>query len=46
MAAFTGYFPLLEQHFDEYVYSYEERFEPNAGPLRSVVCLTVEAFPD
>jgi len=37
---------LLEQHFDDYVYAYEERFEPKAGPLRAVVRPTIEAFLD
>jgi hypothetical protein len=34
----------LEKHFDRYLSVYEERFEPSAGPLRSVVPKTVEAF--
>jgi len=40
----TAFYQLLEQHFDDYVYVYEERFEPKAGPLRAVVRPTVEAF--
>ena len=35
---------VLEQHFDRYVHTYEERFEPRSGPLRAVVRQTVEAF--
>lgn len=42
----TAFYRLLEKHFDDYVYAYEERFEPKAGPLRSVVRPTVEAFLD
>jgi hypothetical protein len=42
----TAFYRLLEQHFDDYVYAYEERFEPKAGPLRAVVRPTVEAFLD
>jgi len=42
----TAFYRLLEQHFDDYVYAYEERFEPKAGPLRPVVRPTVEAFLD
>src|SRR3972149_7698733 len=40
----TAFYQLLEQHFDDYVYAYEERYEPKAGPLRPVVRPTVEAF--
>ena len=42
----TDFYRLLEKHFDDYVYAYEERFEAKAGPLRSVVRSTVEAFLD
>lgn len=42
----TAFYQLLEQHFDDYVYAYEERYEPKAGPLRPVVRPTVEAFWD
>ncbi|MFQ5791692.1 MAG: transposase, partial [Acidobacteriota bacterium] len=42
----TAFYQLLEQHFDDYVYAYEERFEPKTGPLRAVVRPTVEAFLD
>jgi len=42
----TTFYRLLEQHFDDYVYANEERFEPKAGPLRPVVRPTVEAFLD
>jgi hypothetical protein len=38
------FYQLFERHFDEYLYAYEERFEPGAGPLRSVVPKAVEAF--
>jgi transposase-like protein len=37
---------LFDNHFDDYVYAYEERFEAKAGPLREVVRPTVEAFLD
>ena len=40
----TVFYKVLEQHFDRYVYAYEERFEPRSGPLRAVVRPTVEAF--
>ena len=30
----TVFYKVLEQHFDRYVYAYEERFEPRSGPLR------------
>ena len=42
----TAFYRLLEKHFDDYVYAYEERFESKAGPLRSVVRPTVDAFLD
>ncbi len=42
----TTFYQLLEKHFDEYTYAYEERFEPTSGPLRPVVRSTVEAFMD
>jgi len=38
------FYKLLERHFDRYVYAYEDRFEPRAGPLRAVVRRAVEAF--
>jgi hypothetical protein len=38
------FYQLFERHFDEYLYAYEERFEPGAGVLRSVVPKAVEAF--
>ena len=40
------FYQLFDKHFDDYVYAYEERFEAKAGPLRSVVRPTVEAFLD
>jgi hypothetical protein len=42
----TAFYQLFDKHFDDYVYAYEERFEAKAGPLRSVVRPTVEAFLD
>ena len=42
----TAFYQLLDKHFHDYVYAYEERFEAKAGPLRSVVRPTVEAFLD
>jgi hypothetical protein len=42
----TYFYQLFDKHFDDYVYAYEERFEPKAGPLRPVVGPTVEAFLD
>ncbi|MGA2263155.1 MAG: transposase zinc-binding domain-containing protein [Acidobacteriota bacterium] len=40
----TGFYQLFETHFDSYVRSYEERFEPRSGPLRPVVARSVEEF--
>jgi hypothetical protein len=37
-------YQLFETHFDNYVRIYEERFEPNSGPLRPVVARSVEEF--
>jgi len=42
----TGFYQLFEAHFDEYVRTYEERFEARSGPLRPVVVRSVEAFLD
>ena len=42
----TTFYRLLENYFEDYVYAYEERFEPKAGPLRAVVRPTVETFLD
>ncbi len=38
------FYQLFETHFDGYVRAYEERFEPQSGPLRSVVVRSVEEF--
>ncbi len=35
---------MVERHLDTYLGSYEERFEPRHGPLRSVVKRTAEAY--
>ena len=35
---------VFEEHFQTYLYVYEERFERRDGPLRSVVARTVEAY--
>ena len=40
----SSFYRLFEQYFDEYVYAYEERFEPRSGPLRAVVRRSVEGF--
>ena len=40
----TAFYQLFEDHFDSYVRSYEERFEPRSGPLRPVVVRSVEEF--
>ncbi len=42
----TAFYQIFDKHLDDYVYAYEERFEAKAGPLRSVVRPTVEAFLD
>ena len=40
----SSFYRLFEQHFEQYLYAYEERFEPRSGPLRAVVQRSVEAF--
>lgn len=40
----TTFYQPFEKHFDRYLWSYGERFEPRFGPLRSVVEPTVSAF--
>ena len=40
----TAPYQLFENHFDSYVRAYEERFEPQHGPLRAVVVRSVEQF--
>ena len=40
----TAHYQLLERHFDDYLYAYEERFEPTSGPLRPVVTRAVHAY--
>jgi len=40
----SAFYKLFEQHFQEYLYAYEERFEPRDGPLRPVVPKVVEAY--
>ena len=40
----SAFYHLFENHFDSYVRAYEERFEPQSGPLRSVVVRSVEEF--
>lgn len=42
----STFYQILDQHFDRYVAVHEERFEPKAGPLRSIVRPVVEAFLD
>src|SRR3989304_2581480 len=42
----TAFYQLFDKHFDDYIYAYEQRFEPKAGTLRPVVRPTVEAFLD
>ena len=42
----TPFYRILGEHFDDYVYAHEERFEPRSGPMRPVVRPTVEAFLD
>jgi hypothetical protein len=41
---FSVFYQVFENHFDNYVRAYEERFEPNSGPLRRVVLESVEEF--
>jgi hypothetical protein len=40
----SAFYHLFENRFDSYVRAYEERFEPQSGPLRSVVVRSVEEF--
>ena len=40
----TAFYQLFQDHFDSYVQAYEERFEPQSGPLRPVVVRSVEEF--
>ncbi|MBI2964558.1 MAG: transposase [Deltaproteobacteria bacterium] len=40
----TAFYQLFEMHFDRYLWSYDERFEPRFGPLRSVVQPSVQAY--
>ncbi len=42
----TSFYRIFEQHFCEYVGTYEERFEYRSGPLRKIVVPTVEAYLD
>ncbi len=42
----TSFYQLLDRFFPRYVEAYDERFEPQCGPLRPVVPLTVAAFLD
>jgi len=41
---FSVFYQVFGNHFDNYVRAYEERFEPNSGPLRRVVLESVEEF--
>ena len=40
----TVFYQVFESHFDSYVRAYEQRFEPQSGPLRRVVIESVEEF--
>jgi len=40
----TALYQLFENHFDSHVRAYEERFEPQHGPLRPLVVRSVEQF--
>ena len=42
----SSFYRIFEQRFDEYVGTYEERFEPRSGPLHPVVSRTVAAYLD
>jgi len=42
----SSFYRIFEQRFDDYVGTYEERFEPRSGPLRPVVSRTVAAYLD
>ncbi len=42
----STFYQLFDKDFDDYVYAYEERFEPKFGPLRPVVRPAVESFLD
>jgi hypothetical protein len=40
----TTLYQLFETHLDDYLRSYEERFENHSGPLRAVVARSVDEF--
>jgi ribosomal protein S27E len=40
----TAVYQLFQDHFDDYIQAYEERFESRSGPLRPVVVHSVEEF--
>ena len=40
----TALYRVVQEHLDRYLGTYEERFEPRSGSLRSVVVRTAEAF--
>jgi len=42
----SAFYQLFETHFDNYVWAYEERFEPTSGPMRPVVARAVEEYLD
>jgi len=42
----ASFYRIFEEHFQDYLYAHEQRFEPRSGPLRLVVRPTVEAFLD
>ena len=42
----TPFYRILEDHFQDYLYAHETRFEHRSGPLRPVVRPAVEAFLD
>ncbi|MBD3162217.1 MAG: hypothetical protein GF328_08930, partial [Candidatus Latescibacteria bacterium] len=42
----TAFYRLLDEHFEDYARSHEERFEPRHGPLRPVVQRVVEEYLD
>ena len=40
----SSFYKAFEEHFERYLYAYEERFEARSGPLRPFVQKAVDAF--
>jgi hypothetical protein len=42
----TALYRVFERHFEQYLHEYEERFEPECGPLRPCARAVVEQYLD